>query len=353
MKALVTGATGIVGANLVRALLRGSHEVRVLVRPTSDLRALAGLAIERREGDVMHAPGLADAAHGCDVVFHAAASFSYWGQSVEDQKDLAVRGTRNIVTAALEARASRVVVTSSSVTLGSRAAATVLDEDDEFDEPQPSGYVRSKLAQEKAAFETGAKLGIDVIAVCPTLVVGAHDYRLSPSNAYIVNYLNDPLRSTFLGGCNIASADDVAAGHILAAQRGSAGGRYVVGSENLEWRQVHQIISELTGTFGPSVTLNHTAAYLAAAATEASARLTGTRPVVTRDEARMAGRFYWYSSERLAKLGYEAKPARAALATAIAWLLGRSVLNDSVASRLALEPDVRAAKRRIDVELVP
>jgi len=353
MKALVTGATGIVGANLVRALLRASHDVRVLVRPTSDLRALAGLAIERCEGDVMRTAGLADAAHGCDIVFHAAATFTYWGQSFEDQKDLAVRGTRNIVTAARTAGASRVVVTSSSVTLGSRATPTVLEEADEFDEPQAAAYTRSKLAQERAAFETGAALGIEVVAVCPTLVVGANDYRLSPSNAYIVNYLNDPLRSTFLGGCNIVSAEDVAAGHIIAGLHGVPGCRYAAGSDNLEWRQVHRIISELTGTFGPSVTLNHTAAYLAAAATEASARLTGTRPVVTRDEARMAGRFYWYSSERLARLGYQPKSTRAALATAIAWLLGRSVLNDSVASRLALEADVRDAKRRIDLELVP
>src|SRR5690349_14403374 len=293
MKALVTGATGIVGANLVRALLRASYDVRVLVRATSDLRALAGLAAERCEGDVMEASTLAAAAKGCDLVFHAAASFSYWGHSVEAQKDLAVRGTRNVLGAARDAGASRVVVTSSSVTLGSRDSPVVLDEENEFDEPDAAAYTLSKVAQENAAFESGAALGIEVVAVCPTLTVGAHDHRLSPSNAYIVNYLNDPLRSTFLGGCNIVSAQDVAAAHVIAAERGTANCRYVVGSDNLEWRQVHRMISELTGTFGPVVTLNHTAAYLAAAATEASARLTGTRPAVTRDEAKMAGRFYW------------------------------------------------------------
>lgn len=350
MKALVTGATGIIGSNLVRALLDRSHEVRVLVRPSSDLRGLDGLAVERCEGDVLEQSGLASAADGCAVVFHAAAAFTYSGMSAEAQKDLAVRGTRNILAAAREAGVARAVVTSSSVTLGSRASPTVLDESAEFDEPDASAYTLSKVAQERAALEAGSALGVEVVAVCPTLAVGPHDYRMSPSNAYVVNYLNDPFRSTFLGGCNIVSAADVAIGHIIAAQRGQPGARYVVGSENLPWREVHRLISDLAGTFGPSLTLNHTASYLAAAAAEASARLTGRRPAVTRDEARMAGRFYWYSHASMAALGYSPAPARDALAAALAWMLDRSSVSDSVASRLDPKPDVHAARARFQAE---
>jgi len=200
--------------------------------------------------------------------------------------------------------------------------------------------------QERTAFTIGEKLGLDVVAVCPTLVMGAYDYRLSPSNANIVNYLNDPFRSTFMGGCNIVSARDVAAGHILAAERGRAGCRYVLGSENLTWQKVHGLISHLTGTFGPSLMLNHTASYLAAAAAEASARMTGMRPMVTRDEAKMSGRFYWYSHPQIAKLGYAPVSARQALADAIAWLVGRSYINDSVMEKLKLAPEVVAARAR-------
>jgi dihydroflavonol-4-reductase len=346
MKVLVTGATGVVGSNLVRALLGASNDVRVLVRPSSDLRSLQDLPIEICEGDVLDPTGLRAAARGRTVVFHAAAVFSYWGQSADEQKDLAVRGTRNVLEAALKARVKRVVVTSSSVVLGSTATRHILDEATAVEEPEPSAYTRSKVCQENTAFKVGAKLGLDVVAVCPTLVMGAFDYRLSPSNANIVNYLNDPFRSTFIGGCNIVSAGDVAAGHILAAKRGKAGCRYVLGSENLTWQQVHGLISNLTGTFGPSLILNHTASYLAAAAAEASARLTGTRPVVTRDEAKMCGRFYWYSHKRIAALGYAPVSARRALAEAVAWLLMRSYITDSVMERLELAPEVFAARAR-------
>jgi dihydroflavonol-4-reductase len=348
MKVLVTGATGIVGTNLVRALLGASHHVRVLVRQTSSLRSLKDLPIELCEGDVLEPADLGVAAKGCTVVFHAASIFAYWGQTADEQKDLAVRGTRNILEAARRARVKRVVITSSSVVLGSTATPNILDETTAIEEPEPSAYTLSKVCQEKGAFEIGAQLGLDVVAVCPTLVMGAFDYRLSPSNANIVNYLNDPFRSTFIGGCNIVSARDVAAGHILAAARGEAGCRYVLGSENLTWEQTHGLISELTGTFGPLLKLNHTAAYLAAAAAETSARLTGTRPMVTRDEAKMSGRFYWYSHERIAKLGYAPMSARRALAEALAWLIGRSYITDSVVERLALTPEVLEARAMLN-----
>lgn len=347
MKVLVTGATGIVGSNLIRALLGVSHDVRVLVRTSSDLRSLQDLPIELCEGDILDPIGLRAAVKGRTVVFHAAAVFSYWGMSADEQSDLAVRGTRNVLEAARKARVRRVVVTSSSVVLGSTATPQVLDEATATEEQDPSAYTRSKVRQEEIAFMIGKELGLDVVAVCPTLVMGAFDYRLSPSNANIVNYLNDPFRSTFIGGCNIVSAGDVATGHILAAERGKAGCRYVLGSENLTWQDAHRMISDLTGTFGPSIVLNHTASYLAAAAAEASARLTATRPMVTRDEAKMSGRFYWYSHERIAGLGYAPVSARRALAEAIAWLMMRSYIADSVMGKLKLAPEVVAARDRL------
>lgn len=352
MKVLVTGATGVVGSNLVRALLTAGHDVRVLARPTSDLRSLRGLSVELVEGDVLQADTLPAAVKGRTVVYHAAAVFSYWGMSPAQQTELAERGTHNVLAAAHRARVRRVVVTSSSVTLGSTSTPQVLDEANGAAEPDPSAYTRSKQRQEEAAFRLGAELGLEVVAVCPTLVVGPHDYRLSPSNANIVNYLNDPFRSTFLGGCNIVAAADVAAGHLLAAAHGEPGTRYVLGGENLKWPEVHALISRLAGTFGPSVTLNHTASYLAAASAEAAARLAGTRPVVTREEARMSARYYWYSHARLQRLGYAPVAAQRALVDALAWLLLRSYVADSVASRLKLAPEVRKARAQLAPQMV-
>lgn len=344
MRALVTGATGIVGAHIVRALLDGGHAVAVLVRPGSDLRALAGLDVETHEGDVLDSASVERAAQHRDWVFHAAAVFAYAGISAEAQLDLAVRGTRNVMQAAHRAGAVRAIVTSSAVTLGSTPTPQCLDEDAVFAEPQPSNYTLSKVQQEAAAFDAGRRLGLDVVAVCPTLVLGAHDYRLGPSNANLVNYLNDPLRCTFPGGCNVVAAPDVGLGHVVAALHGVPGQRYVAGGENLRWEALHGMVSELAGTFGPSLRLNHTAAYLAAASLEAAARLAGRRAAATRDEARMACRFYWYRHARLSALGWAPRPARATLGEALAWLLDQGRFAESVAARLRPLPEVQAAR---------
>lgn len=340
--ALVTGATGIVGSHIVRALLDAGHKVRVLVRTGSDRRALAGLAVEVCEGDVLDPASLDAAADGCAWVFHAAAVFAYAGVSAAAQTELAVQGTRNVLQAAKRAGAQRAVVTSSSVTLGSTATPQVLDEGRAFAEPSPAAYTVSKIRQQQAAFEAGDRLRLAVVAVCPTLVLGAHDYRLGPSNANLANYLNDPFRSTFLGGCNVVSAKDIGRAHLIAARRGRPGQAYVAGGENLHWRSLHALVSELAGTFGPSLELNHTGAYLAAAALEAAAHVAGRRPLVTRDEARMACRFYWYSSARLAALGWTTRPARQAVAEGLAWVLERGHVSDTAMAQLKLAPEVLA-----------
>ncbi|TXI25705.1 MAG: NAD-dependent epimerase/dehydratase family protein [Roseateles sp.] len=339
---LVTGATGIVGSHIARALEQSGHAVRVLVRPGSDQRALSDISADVVEGDVMRPDSVLAAAQGCTWVFHAAAVFAYDGDRAHAQAELAVQGTRHVLHAAQQAGVRRVVVTSSSVTLGSTSSPQVLDESAVFADPQPAAYVTSKVRQEAVAFEAARELGLEVLAVCPTLVMGARDYRLGPSNASLANYLNDPLRSTFLGGCNVVNAEDLARAHLLVAQHGTPGQRYVAGGENLRWEALHALVSELTGTFGPALRLNHTAAYLAAAYVEAAARFAGRRPFVSRDEARMACRFYWYSSARLQALGWTARPARAVLSEALAWVIDRGHIADSVRSRLKLCPELEA-----------
>jgi dihydroflavonol-4-reductase len=346
-RVLVTGATGIVGSHLVRALLNDGHEVRALVRPTSDLRSLEGLTVKQLIGDVLDPASVDSAAKGCSWLFHAAAVFSYSGMGAEEQTELAMHGTRHVVQAARRVGAARVVVTSSSVAIGSSIKPLMLDEESCFAEEFPAAYTQSKVKQEEVGFNTGAAINQDVVAVCPTLVMGGHDYRLSPSNASIVNYLNDPFRCSFLGGCNVVSAHDVARGHILAAEFGSSGQRYVLGSENLNWQELHSLISQLAGTFGPEITLNHTASYLAAAAVETMALFATRRPSVTRDEARMSARFYWYSHQRMAAFGYQPMNARKVLVEAMAWVIERGLIADSVLAKLKLAPEIIAARQRL------
>jgi dihydroflavonol-4-reductase len=227
--------------------------------------------------------------------------------------------------------------------LGSSTNKIIRDETDEFNEAD--AYSIAKAEQEKAGFARAEKLGMELVAVCPTMSVGPHDYRLSPSSAIICAYLNDPFKVTFAGGINIVSVRDVARGHILVAESGRPGRRYVLGSENLEWAAVHLMISELCGVTGPNLQANHATSYLAATAVEIVATLAGKPPLSTRAQAKMVGRYYWYRHTRAAKLGYSPQPAREALADAIGWLLSTPHIPMTLRGTLTISPEVYNAWR--------
>jgi dihydroflavonol-4-reductase len=345
MQALVTGANGLIGANLVRELLRSGHSVRALVRLGSNLQSLAGLDVETVYGNVLHTDSLTEAAHGCDVVFHTAALFTYWDLNSEQLENLAIDGTLNVIDAAVKAGAGRIVFTSSSVVLGSSERPLVRNESHDLDENENAPYVIAKVLQERHAFEHAAAIGAELIAVCPTMTVGPYGYRLGPSNGLIVAYLDDVTRATFPGGCNIVAAKDIARGHIIAAEKGLAGERYLLGSENLTWAEIHKIISELCGIDGPLWKINHTASYLAATLYEIGAGLTGRTPMTTRVQARMVGRYYWYDHARIGALGYRPKPAREALAEAVAWLAASPHISRKTRSTMRLSGEVYKARK--------
>jgi dihydroflavonol-4-reductase len=344
VKCLVTGATGLVGSHVARALLARGDTVRALVRPTSDRGAIAGLPLELYEGDVLEPATLRRAVHGCDVVFHAAAHFAYWGKTAADLETTALAGTANVLAAAARAGVRRAVVTSSSVVLGYSDDGSVLDERSVAQAEPDAPYVSSKIRQDRLALERAHTLGLELVLVCPTLVVGPFATTLGPSNAVLCTYLRDPLRLTYPGGCNIVAAADVGQGHVLAAVRGRAGARYVLGGENLEWRGLHALISELCCTYGPSATASHAACLAAAAGEELRSVLSGRPPLTTRQQALMVGRYYWYAHDRAAALGYRPRKARAALAIALAWLLASPHVPRETRTRLRLSADLWAAR---------
>ena len=348
MKALVTGANGLIGANLLRELLRDGHEAVGLVRSTGDLTHIERLPVRLVFGDVLDPASLEVAAAGCEVIFHTAVHFAYWGHPPEELARTAVEGTRNVLAAARGAGA-RVVMTSSSVTLGASYAPDVRDETRSADAPgepaaEEPAYVRAKIAQEREATATAHRLGVPLVVACPTMSVGPFGASLGPSNGVITSYLADPLRLTWAGGCNIVSVRDVARGHVVLAERGAAGERYVLGAENLEWRTVHETVARLAGVAPPGATASATTCYWVALAEEARARLTGAAPLATRAQAKMVGRYYWYDHGRAAALGYAPRPAADALADAVAWLAASPHVARETRAGMRLSRAVHAAR---------
>lgn len=343
MKAAVTGANGFVGSHVVARLVGEGVAVRAVVRESSDLRSIEDLPVELFRADILEPGTLTEAFAGCDIVFHVAAVFAYWGYRAEELRRISGEGTSNVIRAAHASGVKRIVLTSSSVVLGSSDQPRVVRESDEGgpdlrDEPP---YVAAKADQEALAFELGRRLGIEVVAVRPTITVGGRDYGPTESNRMILNYLKDPLRSTWFGGCNIVSVTDVARGHWVAAMRGTAGRGYLLGGENLEWSEVHRHISQLCGLGGPFVVNNHTSAYLAASAFEVLSFFTGQRPASSRAQAKMVGRYYWYGHEAMAALGYRPKPARESLAEALSWLVASPHVSSDLRAEMTLAPEIR------------
>ena len=162
----------------------------------------------------------------------------------------------------------------------------------------------------------------------------------------ITNYLQDPLKATWIGGCNIVSVEDVAEGHLLAAEKGEPGTRYLVGSENLNWADVHRMLSGLTGLPGPLMTANHTSSYLAATWYEMVSHFTGEAPLTSRNQAKMVGKYYWYDCNRIHQLGYQPRSALQALAEAVSWLVTSEHISSDLRAQMKLAPEVYAARQK-------
>ena len=251
MKVAVTGANGMIGARIVHALLAAGHEPVAVVRRGADLRGLAGIDAPRAYANLRVQDSVATAIRGTDVLVHCAALFSYRREDEERLHQANVDSTQAVMRAAADAGVRRVVLTSSSVVFGSSAGGQVIDESGSMGTEWVPAYFHAKQAQAETASEEAVRTGLELVIACPTLVVGGPSWRLVPSNAVLVRYLVDPTRTTFDGGCNVVAVDDVARGHVLLAERGTPGESYLLGGENVSWRTLHALVSELTGLEGP------------------------------------------------------------------------------------------------------
>lgn len=313
---LVTGASGFVGWHVARLLRERGQPVRALVRAGSKVPKLD---VETVTGDLRDPDSLARAVRGCGRVFHVAADYRLWAKNPGELYASNVEGTRNLLAAAKQAGVGKFVYTSTVGCIGVPAGSSG-DETQPLSIEQMAGhYKRSKFLAEKVALEFAAT-GFPVVIVNPTAPMGDHDFKPTPTGQIVVDFLRGNMPAYIDTGLNVVNVRDAALGHLLAAERGRVGERYILGSENLTLGQILATLAEITGRKAPRIQLPYFVAWTAGAVTTAWARVTGKAPRAPLEAVRMAKKKMWVSHAKATReLGFEPGPAREALADAVAW----------------------------------
>ncbi len=324
---LVTGATGFVGSAVTRALLERGHEVRVLARRRGDRRNIADLSIEIFEGSLEDAPSLARAVAGCRYLFHVAADYRLWVPDPAPMYRANVEGTRVLMRAALDAGVERVVYTSSVATLGLVAEGPADEETPSSLEDMIGPYKRSKFQAEDVVRDLVERRGVPAVIVNPSTPVGPRDRKPTPTGRLILEAARGHMPGYVDTGLNIAHVEDVATGHLAAAETGRVGERYILGGEDMSLAQILAEVGQAAGTRPPRMRVPYSVAFPAAIGAELAARLTGREPFITRDGVRMAKKkMYFSSAKAMRELGYASRPARDAIVDAVGWFRANGYL---------------------------
>lgn len=318
---VVTGGTGFVGSAVVRHLVAGGHRVRALARRGSDRRLLADLPVEIVEGDLTDAVSLRRSLHGCGWLFHVAAFYSLWARDRRLFYDINVEGTRRILQAAAEAGASRVVYTSTVGALGIPKNGSAGTEETPVSLADMVGdYKRSKFLAEEVARDAARQV-LPVVIVNPSAPVGPRDIKPTPTGQMIVDFLRGRMWAYLETGLNLVDVEDVAAGHLLAADRGKVGERYILGSRNLTLREIFEVLGRITGIRPPRLkVIPGMILPLARVSEWVADHLTGRPPVIAVDAVRMARkRMFFDCGKAIRELGLPQSPVEGALDRAVRW----------------------------------
>ena len=320
MKALVTGATGFVGAAVARALVRTGVEVRVLARPDSDLRNLDGLPVERVAGDLRDPVSLRKALAGCRHLYHVAAHYALWAKDPSIFYDINVTGTRNLLEAARKVGIERTVYCSTIGAIGLPPEGGLGTEETPVSLDQMAGhYKRSKYLAEQEVHKLATE-GLPVVIVNPSAPVGEGDVKPTPTGQVIVDFMKGRMPAYIETGMNIIDVDDVATGHLLAMEKGCQGERYILGSKNLLLREVFEILSTLTGIKAPAIKLPRSAVLPLAYLNHWLADLTGHPPRIPLEGVKMAKyKMHYDCSKAIRELGLPQHPPEVALEKAVRW----------------------------------
>jgi len=326
---LVIGGAGFIGRTLVEELLdQNRSAVRVL-----DIQdappSLAG-RVDYIRGSILDEQQLQSAMQGCDTVFHLAAIPELWLPDKRHYQRINTEGTQKVLSAAVSANINRLVYTSTeSIVAGTRKSRTHANESTRATiEDMPGPYCRSKFLAEQAAFKA-AREGLPVVIVNPTLPIGAGDERLTPPSRMLLGFLNGEYPAYLDSAFNLIHVRDIARGHLLAAERGSPGERYILAGENFRLSELLQVLNELTGIEMPRKRIPWPLAYTFAALSEwAADHITHKPPSAPLTGVRLARQPMFFDNQRARReLGLNITPVRQALTEAVEDFRQRGLLN--------------------------
>ncbi len=319
-RVLVTGATGFVGGAVARHLVARGDRIQVLVRPTADRRLLAGLDVEVVEGDLRDPASLAHALADVDVCYHVGATYTLWSRDPRELYESNVIGTRNLLAAAERAGTRRIVYTSSVGTLGIPPGGVGTETTPVSLADMVGHYKRSKYLAEREA-EAAAARGVPVVIVNPSTPVGPGDVKPTPTGQVIVDFLNGRMPAYVDTGLNLIDVDDVAAGHLLAAERGRVGEKYILGCRSLWLAEILGILAAITGRRAPRLRLPIGVVLPIAWASQFVAdRITRRPPLIPLEGVLMARKAMFFDAAKaLRELSLPQSPVEGALERAVRW----------------------------------
>lgn len=320
MTTLVTGATGFVGSHVARQLVAAGEPVRVLARANSRRQSLDGVAVDWAEGDLRNESSLDRALRGVGRVYHVAADYRLWAKRPQEIYENNVTGTKNLLAAALRARVDKFVYTSTVATIAVSRGAALPDETNRVSVDEMVGnYKKSKLIAEQEALRA-AHEGLPVVIVNPTTPVGPGDWKPTPTGKIILDFLLGRMPAYVDTGLNFVAVEDAARGHLLAAERGKVGERYLLGGQNMTLRELLNALAKISGLAAPTRQISHGVALLAAYANAAFSRMAGREPRIPVEGVRIARHKMFVNDAKARKeLGYESTAVETALERAVRW----------------------------------
>lgn len=342
MKILVTGAAGFLGSHVTRQLVARGEDVRVLLRASSSNHAIADLPLEYVTGDLRDPASLRRAVEGIEQVFHVAADYRLWASRNQDIYDSNVGGTKNLLVAAEEAGVVRFVYTSTVATIAVDRPELPDETTDSRLEEMVGHYKRSKWMAEQEV-RAAARRGFPAVIAMPTTPVGPGDWKPTPTGKIVLDFLNGKMPGYVETGLNFVGVEDCAAGHLLVAEKGQPGERYLLGVENVTLKELLDTLAELTGLPAPKRKIPHRAALGVAYVETAFSRMLGREPRIPVEGVKIAQHKMFVNFSRAQReLGFAASPVRGALQRAVDWYIENGYVSPRRVRKMA-RPAAEAA----------